>query len=145
MLLTLIGEAAGTLTVNTNVGNVPPTPATTLVLVHVTTFVTLVQFQPAPLNVFSVYPEGSVSLTVVVPCVTPSAKGALFVTTKLHWPVVPCVKFPVCDLAIPSTDGMLIVKLRTKSTPAPGTLFASSEEPNGTRLLPKSVPQSIRR
>ena len=51
-------------------------------------------------------------MIVVVPVVVPFALAALFVTTKLHWPVEACVKLPVCDLAMDSTGAGSIPAVR---------------------------------
>jgi hypothetical protein len=97
-LLTVVGELAGTFTVKDKGLNDPP-GATTAVVVQVAVEVPE-QLQPVPLNEASVYPEGSVSLTVTVePSVGPVP---VLPTWMFQVAVAPCVKVPVCDFVTES-------------------------------------------
>ena len=63
------------------------------------------------------------SETLTVPVVAPPV--AVFETTMLHWPVVPVVKLPVCDLLIDSVvpGSTVMVSLPVLPVmPAPVTL-----------------------
>ena len=69
-------------------------PATTCVLEQVTAFVPE-QLQPPPLKDAVVYPDGSISVTVVVPEVVLDALPAFDTVTVSVPPVCPCVNVPL--------------------------------------------------
>jgi hypothetical protein len=109
-----------TFTVTVIGGKLAP-PFSTLLVVQ---FGSTVQFHVAPPFIdTSVIPDGAVSVTVTVPLVG-TAPIAFDTVTLYVAPFCPCVKFPVCDLAILrrgefTTTAPLFARIETGCPDAP--------------------------
>src|SRR5258708_2595740 len=120
VLLTLAGALAATFTFSV-IADVPPLPEMTFPLVHDTAGPLAIQLQPVPVPLANVSPDGSESVTVIVPLLAPLPP---LVTARVN--CAPCwlaVMLPMCDFAMVKSVIFLMIPMPLLSLLLPFSPF----------------------